>query len=159
MDTYRRLAGPAPLHTDWGIAVLRVIVGFTFFMHGWQKLFQFGLPGVTNAFTQMGVPLPGVTAPLVSVLELVGGALLILGLLTRPAAILLAIDMLVATLLVHLPAGFFLPNGVAFVLLLLAGAVALVLTGPGAFAVDRIIAGSARLTRANDQQTAGVWTR
>jgi putative oxidoreductase len=159
MDTYRRLAGPAPLHTDWGVAVLRVIVGFTFFMHGWQKLFQFGLPGVTNAFTQMGVPLPGVTAPLVSVLELVGGALLILGLLTRPAAILLAIDMLVATLLVHLPAGFFLPNGVAFVLLLLAGAVALVLTGPGAFAVDRIIAGSARLTRANDQQTAGVWTR
>jgi putative oxidoreductase len=159
MDTYRRLAGLAPLHTDWGIAVLRVIVGFTFFMHGWQKLFQFGLPGVTNAFTQMGVPLPGVTAPLVSVLELVGGALLILGLLTRPAAILLAIDMLVATLLVHLPAGFFLPNGVAFVLLLLAGAVALVLTGPGAFAVDRIIAGSARLTRANDQQTAGVWTR
>jgi putative oxidoreductase len=136
-----------------------VVVGFTFFMHGWQKLFQFGLPGVTNAFTQMGVPLPGVTAPLVSVLELVGGALLILGLLTRPAAILLAIDMLVATLLVHLPAGFFLPNGVAFVLLLLAGAVALFLTGPGAFAVDRIIAGSARLTRANDQQTAGVWTR
>jgi putative oxidoreductase len=159
MDTYRRLAGPAPLHADWGIAVLRVIVGFTFFLHGWQKLFQLGLPGVTSAFTQMGVPLPGVTAPLVSVLELVGGALLILGLLTRPAAILLAIDMLVATLLVHLPAGFFLPNGVAFVLLLLAGAVALVLTGPGAFAVDRIIAGSARLTRANDQQTAGVWTR
>ena len=159
MDTYRRLAGPAPLHADWGIAVLRVIVGFTFFMHGWQKLFQFGLPGVTNAFTQMGVPLPGVTGPLVSVLELVGGALLVLGLLTRPAAILLAIDMLVATLLVHLPAGFYLPTGVAFVLLLLAGVVALALTGPGAFAVDRLIARSDGHSRINDHQTAGVWTR
>ena len=153
MDTYRRLAGPAPLHTDWGLAVLRVVVGFTFFMHGWQKLFQFGIPGVTNAFTQMGVPLPGVTAPLVSVLELVGGALLLVGLVTRPAAILLAIDMLAATLLVHLPAGFFLPNGVAFVLLLLAGAVALVLAGPGAFALDRLIAAPRPGAAARNQPT------
>ena len=159
MDTYRRLAGPAPLHTDWGLAVLRVVVGFTFFMHGWQKLFQFGIPGVTNAFTQMGVPLPGVTAPLVSVLELVGGALLLVGLASRPAAILLAIDMLVAALLVHLPAGFFLPNGVELVLLLLAGVVALVLTGPGAFALDRLIAGSARGPRSEDQRMASSWTR
>ena len=53
---------------------------------------------------------------------------------------IVALDMLVASLLVHLPAGFFLPNGVELVLLLLAGAVALVLTGPGAFALDRLIA-------------------
>lgn len=159
MDTYRRLAGPAPLRTDWGITILRVIVGFTFFMHGWQKLFQFGLPGVTSAFTQMGVPLPGVTGPLVSVLELIGGALLLVGLLTRPAAVLLAIDMLMAALLVHLPAGFFLPDGVELVLLLLAGAVAIVLTGPGAFALDRLIAGSAHHAQPTDQQVASSWSR
>ncbi len=140
MDTYRRFVSPAPLSTDWGLTVLRVVVGFTFFMHGWQKLFEFGIAGVTGAFTQMGVPLPGVTAPLVSVLELVGGALLLLGLATRPAAFLLAIDMLVAILLVHLPAGFFVPNGVELVLLLLAGAVALVLAGPGTFALDHLVA-------------------
>jgi putative oxidoreductase len=131
-----------------------VVIGFTFFMHGWQKLFQFGIPGVTNAFTQIGVPIPGVTAPLVAVLELVGGALLLVGLATRPAAILLALEMLVATLLVHLPAGFFLPNGVEFVLLLLAGVVTLALTGPGAFAVDRVIAGSARGSEPGDRRVA-----
>jgi putative oxidoreductase len=140
MDTYRRFASPATLSTDWGLASLRVVVGFTFFMHGWQKLFEFGIAGVTSAFTQMGVPLPGVTAPLVSVLELAGGALLLLGLATRPAALLLAIDMLVAILLVHLPAGFFAPNGVELVLLLFAGAAALVLAGPGTFALDRLVA-------------------
>ena len=141
MDTYRRLAGPAPLHTDWGLAVLRVVVGFTFFMHGWQKLFQFGIPGVTNAFSGMGVPLPAVSAPLVSGLEFVGGALLLVGLLTRPVAILLALDMLVATLVVHLPGGFFLPNGVEFVLLLLTASLALAALGPGALAIDNFLFG------------------
>ena len=107
MDTLRRLVDPAPLHADWGLAVLRVIVGFSFLMHGWQKVFQYGIAGTTAGFTQMGVPLPALTAPLVSILELVGGALLLIGLATRLVALLLAIDMLVATLLVHLPGGFF----------------------------------------------------
>ena len=144
MDAIRRLAGPAPLHTDGGLAVLRVIVGLTFLMHGWQKLFQFGIPGVVGAFTNMGVPLPGVTAPLVAGLEFVGGALLLVGLASRPVALLLALDMLAATLLVHLPNGFFLPNGVELVLLLLAGSVAIILAGPGALAIDRLIAAPRR---------------
>jgi putative oxidoreductase len=109
-------------------------------MHGWQKLFQFGIPGVTSAFTGMGVPLPSLTAPVISGLEFVGGALLLIGLATRPVALLLAADMLGAIFLVHLRNGFFLPNGVELVLLLLAGGVAVVLAGPGALAVDRLIA-------------------
>ena len=140
MDAYRRFIAPSPGALSWRLAVLRVVVGFTFFMHGWQKLFQYGIPGVTGAFTQMGVPLPAVTAPLVAVLEFVGGALLLVGLATPLVALLLAGDMLGATLLVHLKNGFFLPNGVEFVLLLLAGAVAILLAGPGAFALDRLIA-------------------
>jgi putative oxidoreductase len=124
---------------DWGIAIVRVVIGFTFLMHGWQKLFQFGLVGVTTAFGQMGAPLPELTGPLVSVLEFVGGAALLVGLGTRWVAVLLAIDMLAAILIAHLPAGFFAPEGFEIPLLLLAGVVALALAGPGAFALDRVV--------------------
>ncbi len=125
---------------QWGIAILRVAIGVTFFMHGWQKLFQMGIPGVAGFFGQLGIPAPLAAATLVSVLELVGGILLIAGLFTRWASIPLALDMLVAAVLVHLPAGFFAPNGVELVFLLLGGSVALALAGPGAIALDRLIA-------------------
>jgi putative oxidoreductase len=92
----------------------------------------------------MGVPLPAISAPLVAGLELVGGVLLLLGLLTRPVALLLAIDMLVAMLLVHLPNGFFLPQGIEFTLILLAGSLALVMTGPGALSLDAVLANRRR---------------
>jgi putative oxidoreductase len=124
---------------DAGLATLRVALAVIFFAHGAQKVFQYGIAGVTQGFTQMGIPLPGVAAPLVAGLELVGGLVLFLGLFTRPVALLLAIDMLVATLLVHLPNGFFLPTGIEFTMLLFAGAVALVLTGPGELSLDAML--------------------
>src|SRR5688572_21540139 len=91
---------------DWGLAILRVVVGLTFFMHGWQKLFEMGLPGVTGMFGQVGLPAPSMMAALVSFLELAGGAALIVGLATRWVAILLVVEMLVAMFIVHLPRGF-----------------------------------------------------
>jgi putative oxidoreductase len=130
-----------PTLRDWGIMILRVVVGLTFFMHGWQKLFEMGLPGVTGMFGQLGIPAPSMAAALVSFLEVAGGAALIAGLFTRWVAILLVIDMLVATVLVHLPKGFFAGEG-GFELTLLLGAAsaALALTGPGAYALDHLIA-------------------
>ena len=62
-----------------GLAVLRVVVGIVFAVHGYQKLFVQTVPGVTGFFTQINAPLPGITAPLVSVLEFVGGIMLGLG--------------------------------------------------------------------------------
>ena len=125
---------------EWGLAVLRVIVGFAFLMHGWQKLFEMGIPGVTGFFGQIGVPAPAMAAPLVSFVELVGGALLLVGLFTRWAAIPLAIDVVVATLLVHLPNGFFGPMGFELTLVLFGATLALALAGPGAFALDHVVA-------------------
>ena len=130
---------------DAGLATLRVALAVVFFAHGAQKVFQYGIPGVTQGFTQMGVPLPGITAPLVAGLELVGGLLLLVGLLTRPIALLLAIDMLAAMLLVHLKNGFFLPNGVEFTLILFAASLALVMTGAGALSLDAVIGNRRRL--------------
>jgi putative oxidoreductase len=136
---------------DWGLAILRVVVGLTFFMHGWQKLFEMGLPGVTGMFGQLGIPGPSMMAALVSFLELAGGAALIAGLATRWVAALLVVEMLVAMFLVHLPKGFFVTDGGVELTLLLGGAcLALALTGPGRFAVDRLFARERRAAVLDD---------
>lgn len=124
-----------------GLAVVRVVTGIVFLAHGWQKVFTYGFAGVTGSFTQMGVPVPGLTAPLVSLLELLGGIALIVGLLTRLAALGLAINMLGAILIVHLSAGFFLPNGYEFAFTLMATCIAIMLMGPGEYSIDAGISG------------------
>ena len=124
---------------QWGLTILRVVVGIVFIAHGAQKLFTFGLPAVVQMFGHMGIPAPSVLAPFVTLLEFVGGILLVVGLFTRWVALLIAIDMLVAILKVHLAGGFFLPRGYEFALTLMAASIALALTGPGAPALDGII--------------------
>ena len=123
----------------WGLTVLRVVVGAVFLIHGCQKLFVFGFHGVAGFLASLGVPAPGVAAIVLTLVEFVGGALLILGLFTRWAALLLAIDMVLAILLAHLKKGFFNPQGFEYPLTLLAANIAIALAGPGAASVDRVI--------------------
>ena len=69
--------------------------------------------------------------PAVALLEFVGGLALITGFLTRPVALGLALNMLGALFFVHLPAGFFMPNGIEFVLALFGSVALLTLVGAG----------------------------
>jgi putative oxidoreductase len=124
-----------------GIAIVRIVTGIVFFMHGWQKVFGFGFAGVTGAFAKMGVPMPGLMGPFIALLELLGGLALIIGLLSRLAALGLMFDMLGAILLVHLAGGFFLPAGYEFALTLFATSLAIVLAGPGSLSIDAAIGG------------------
>jgi putative oxidoreductase len=124
---------------DNGIALLRVAIGGVFVAHGIQKLAVFGISGLAGFLGQLGVPFPTLSAIAVTGAELLGGLALVAGLFTRWAALPIAFSMLVAAVTVHLKGGFFLPNGVEYVLTLFLASIALVLTGSGSFSVDRLL--------------------
>ena len=124
-----------------GLAILRIVTGIAFAGHGYQKLFVFGIAGVQRAFAGMGAPLPMITGPLIGCLEFFGGIALIVGLLTRLAALGLAFDMLGAIVIVGLAKGLSVPLHFELELELFAASVALALAGAGSFSLDSIIAG------------------
>ncbi len=131
-DVFTRLQG-------WGITAIRVVVGIVFLMHGGQKLFIWGFSGVAAFLGQLGIPAPILASIIVTLVEFLGGLALFLGLFTRWIAILLAIDMAVAIFTVHLPNGFFLPEGFEYPLTLLAANVSLALLGSGEASVDMFL--------------------
>ena len=122
----------------WGLTVLRVVTGIVFLVHGYQKLFQFGFHGVAGMFGHFGIPLPMISAVIVTLVEFVGGILLITGLATRIAAGLNAVDMTVAILAVHLKNGFSAPMGYEHPFTLWGACICLLLAGGGALSVKRL---------------------
>lgn len=134
--------------SDWGLVILRLALGITFIIHGWPKLNPSGPmkgpAGVAGFFKQLGIPLPLLFAWVVALWETVGAVLLILGLGTRILAIGFAIDMLVAIWLAKrrmMKAAFMdqKVQGWEFEFALLAQALALLFTGAGRIALDRIV--------------------
>ncbi len=132
--------------TEDGLDTLpvRVGAGVIFAAHGAQKLFGwfggYGLEGTGGWMESIGLA-PGVLmAAMAGSAEFFGGLLLIAGLLVRPAAVVLAVTMLVAIVTVHLQNGLFMANnGYEFGLALLVISISLVIRGAGGLSADRII--------------------
>ena len=132
---------------DWTFTLLRLVMGVVFFMHGAQKMLGwfggYGFSGTMGFFTNM-MHIPAVFGFLAICAEFLGGMGLIVGALTRIAAFGIATNMVVATLLVHAPNGFFMNwtgqqkgEGFEYHLLAIAIAIVLMARGGGAFSVDR----------------------
>jgi putative oxidoreductase len=130
-----------PSYPSLALLILRLAIGAIVIAHGAQKIFFYGFAGTGASFAQMGVPLAEIAGPLVGIVEFAGGIAIVAGIATRIAAILVAIDMLVATVLVHLPNGIFVADGgFELTLILAAGAIPLALTGAGRISLDSVIA-------------------
>ncbi len=140
MNSQKRIA-------SWSPTVMRVALGGIILVHGLGKLLGIGpaassVSGFAGFLASLGVPFPELMAWVVTLVETVGALMIIMGLFTRYAAVLVAIDMAAATWLVHIPVGF-APNdgGFAYTLLLGLVAIGLVLSGPGRLALDHAIFG------------------
>lgn len=136
---------PTSRRIDLGLLVLRLAVAVVFIGHGWAKLFVMRHSGVTGFFTQLGIPLPGLAAWSVSLLEFGGGLALAAGIFTRVLSVLFIADMLGAISFALLPKGFM--GGYEHEFLLAAGALSLALAGAGSYSLDaRLAARSASLS-------------
>ena len=137
-------ASPAIEHrlSMWGMLPLRLVVGLVFLMHGGQKLFVFGLSGTADIMGKLGIPLPSLAAAIVIAAELLGGAAIILGVFTRWAGVILAIEMLVAIPVARFAGGFFAPYGFEFEFTLLGACLTFAALGSGGASLDRFVGGS-----------------
>lgn len=136
---------------DVVLTTLRLVLGVVYFAHGAQKMLGwfggYGFQGTMGFFTHMGMPAP--VAFLVICTEFFGGLGLIVGLLTRIAALGIGVEMIGAIFMVHMPNGFFMNwagnqkgEGFEYHLLAIAMSAALLLRGAGAFSVDRALSKS-----------------
>ena len=125
--------------------VLRVPVGIVLAAHGAQKLFAwfggYGLEGTGQYMESIGLAPGFLMALLAGRAEFFGGLALVLGVLTRPAALVSAFTMLMAIFTAHISNGLFLSNGgYEYALALFAATLSLVFSGAGRLAVDNLIA-------------------
>jgi putative oxidoreductase len=135
---------------SWAPLLLRLSLGVIFFAHGAQKVLGwfggYGWSGTMQFFTQT-LHIPGPFAVLAFLTEFLGGMALVLGILTRWAALLLAGEMVVAAVKVHLANGFFLNwtnvpkvgHGIEYNLALIGATLALVISGGGYLSLDAIL--------------------
>jgi putative oxidoreductase len=122
----------------FGLAILRVALALIFIYHGYPKLVRADA-GMREFFMQHGFP--GYFVGLAGILECIGGSMLLVGLFTRPAALLLAAEMGIAIWKVKMVHGVFAVNEYQFELALAAACVALASVGAGSLSVDYVMLG------------------
>lgn len=131
-------------HAGVAALILRVPVGLVLAAHGAQKLFGWfgggGLAGTAQWLSSIGLEPSYLMALLAGGAEFFGGLALVLGLLTRPAAVVAAFTMLVAIFSVHIDNGLFVADGgYEYALILMVALMALAVQGGGDLSVDKAL--------------------
>ena len=129
------MASGCTLDFRWGVVPVRVLMGLIFVVAGWNKVAA-GFGVVASNFAKMGLPIPGVTGPFIALLELIGGALLLLGFAGRWLGLLFAIEFVVAAFVVKLPTVGWTNSRLD--LMLLAGGLLLFFAGSGRLSLDEV---------------------
>jgi putative oxidoreductase len=93
----QRVISAMAAQSSFGYALVRIFTSIVLFAHGYQKVFNYGLGTVAASFEKMGILLPQITGPFIGLLELIGGALMFLGLFTRWLGLIFAVEFIVAT--------------------------------------------------------------
>ncbi|MCL4400134.1 DoxX family protein [Patescibacteria group bacterium] len=121
--------------SDWGIFLLRLVLGLTLVKHGWPKIKN--LKGTGENFSGMGFK-PGVFwGTLVAFLEFFGGLMLVAGFFTQAISLFFVLEFAVIILFVKRKAGFV--GGYEFDLLIFAVALLLASVGSGALSIDNLL--------------------
>ena len=120
------------IFSEWALLILRVVFGLIFVAHGWPKLRN--LKGASENFNMMGFKPGALWGTIVAIVETFGGLAIILGIATEIAAILLAFDMVVATIW-KISRGQKLVGGFEFEILLITVGLALATLGGGVYSL------------------------
>ncbi|GAA3442698.1 DoxX family protein [Planomonospora venezuelensis] len=128
------------------LLLARIAIGAIFIVHGLEKLNERGVGGTIDYFDSLGIPLAVVAAPAVLLLEVVGGAAVILGAGLPIVGVMLAVDMMGAIFFVQGPKGW---KASELCLSLLVGSLVLAFSGGGALAVDKLWMNRKRSTAAS----------
>jgi putative oxidoreductase len=123
----------------WGLLPLRFVVGLVFFMHGEQKVFDFGVSGVADLLSKLGFVYPTFFAVVLMIVELAGGFAILFGFFTRIAGFVLAVEMAIAIYVARLRGGFFTPNGFEFELTLMGACLTFAAVGAGGASLDALM--------------------
>lgn len=129
-----------PVVRDATLLLLRLALGVVFIAHGYDRLFIDGMDETVGQFSAWEIPQPKLSAWLTVAVEILGGALLAIGLLTTAVAGLLMLLAAAALYFVHLENGFFVAEGgIEFTLVLVAGLLVVVVFGSGRASVDGVL--------------------